>query len=36
MPDHLHLLVNPSEQTSLISFEQAFGSSAATVLWQKG
>jgi putative transposase len=36
MPDHLHLLLTPSEQTSIIDFVRAFKSLSARLAWQHG
>ena len=36
MPDHLHLLISPSRQVSLIDFMRAFKSKSTKMAWQYG
>jgi REP element-mobilizing transposase RayT len=36
MPDHLHLLINPSEETSIVDFVRDFKGRSTTLAWQHG
>jgi hypothetical protein len=36
MPDHLHLLINPSQETSIVDFVRDFKGRSTRLAWQHG